>query len=69
MATLTFTVPDAVVPRIKDAFGKVIGGVRVPATTQEVLDILKNYLHSGTADYEAGVMATQKRSDVSNEVW
>ena len=45
MATLTITVPDAVVPRIRTAFGHSVAGVWTDATVVEVQDATKVWIN------------------------
>ena len=71
MATLSITIPDAYVPRVKTAFGHRDPNTQawVDATTQEVLDALKAYTKGRTIDYETTVNATVDRQNKSQEVW
>lgn len=71
MADFVITIPDAVVTRIRLAFGSndPESGVRVPATTIEVRAVLKNYLKSHVIEYETGEAAKVKRESVGGETW
>ena len=71
MATLSITVPDAVVPRIRTAMGHTdpITQVRTDATLQEVQDAIKNFIKAQVINYESGVEAILKRDQVSGEIW
>ena len=56
MATLTITVPDAVVPRIREAFGHLATPVRtspwIPATVLEVQNAIKTFVKEKVVAYE-----------------
>lgn len=65
MANITFTVPDAVVPRIRAAFGR--NGTS--ATVAEVQAVLKSYIQGTVAQYEAGLLSASTVSNVSQESW
>lgn len=71
MATLNITVPDAVVPRIRDAFGHndLVTGVRIPATVSEVTDALKAYVKGVVLEYETAKQANTTRNNISQEDW
>ncbi len=56
MATLTITIPDANVTRVRTAFGHLNGSSTwVPATTQEVQNALTAYLRREVRSYEEGL--------------
>ena len=71
MASLTITVPDAVVSRIRTAFGRTDPntGIRVPATTQEIEAALKSSVKGTVLEYEASIAANLKRDAVGGETW
>ena len=71
MASLTITIPDAVVPRIRTAFGHFEASppVWVDATVTEVQDAIKNFVHSKVIDYETTQNAIADRAAKSGEVW
>ena len=71
MATLSITVPDAVVPRIRTAMGHTdpITLQRIDATVQEVQDAIKTFIKAQVINYESGVEAATVRNAVSGEVW
>ncbi len=71
MATLTITVADALVPRIRTAFGHndPVTGVRILATVAEIQDELKALIKGRVLEYETLLVANQKRSDVGSETW
>ena len=71
MANLTVTIPDAVVPRIRKAFGS-----RDPTTLQRidadmpaVLERVKSFIKSQVIEYEISEGAKTKRDEISKEVW
>jgi len=71
MASLTITVPDAVVTRIQAAFGHIdpITLLFVPATVTEIQAAIKNFVKARVIDAEVATTATTKRTDVSSEGW
>lgn len=71
MATLTITVPDTVVPRIRAAFtvvDLVTGNTKQP-TVADIQDALKDYLKLKVLEYEARLEAQAKREQISQEAW
>lgn len=71
MASLTITIPDEVVPRIRAAMGTndPVTGDRVPATVAEVQTAIKQFVKSQVINYETTLSAMAKRDEVSNETW
>ena len=80
MATLTITVPDAVVTRIRDAFGHHELPVRtspwIPATLAEIQTAIKSFIKEKVVAYEGATI--RQTSDVKfiadvqairNEAW
>ena len=71
MATLTITVPDTIVPRLRAAFGRenpATGG-RIPATNEEIQATLKSWVKGITLEYETAQAANIKRAAVGAEDW
>lgn len=73
MATLSITVPDAVVPRIKTAMGHwdntVIPAVWIDATLTDVQVAIKAFIKSQVINYETTQAAIAKNAAVSGESW
>lgn len=71
MATISITVPDSVVPRIRTAFGHQEGSppVWVDATVVEVQDNIKVYVKAQVINHESTIAGMIKRNEVSNEPW
>jgi hypothetical protein len=72
MAVLSVTIPDAVVPRIREAFGHQDPNnptVRIPATVADVQAAVKGYLKSRVIDFEIGEQADVTRLTKSGENW
>ena len=74
MATISITIPDATVPRIRAAFGKwgtdpETLGTWVPATAAEVVAAIKEYAKNRVRDYEAQQAALTVHQSVTNENW
>jgi len=71
MAQLTITVPDAVVPRIRAAFGRRDinnPAVWVPATVVELQDAIKDFVRERVVNYETTLAAETDRTTRSTEV-
>ncbi len=69
MATLTITIPDANVTRVRAAFGHLQGtSTWVPATTQEVQDALTTYLRRQVRSYEEGLAQQAALAGVTDAV-
>jgi hypothetical protein len=67
MATLTITVPDAAVPRIRAAFG----AAGAPATVAGVQDAVRDFIRQRVVSFET-LAALQAASDLvtkNTEVW
>lgn len=71
MAQLTFTVPDAVVARIRAAFGHndPTTGERLPASVAEVQATVKSYVKGVVLEYEVALQAKTARDTVGQEDW
>lgn len=70
MADFTITVPDAVVPRIRDAFGtKEANGTITPATLDQVRAAVKEFMRRRVLEFEASEAALAKRAEVEDEQW
>lgn len=72
MASLTITVPDAVVPRIRVAMGREDPsnpGTRINATVEDIQTAIKQFIKSQVINYETTLAAMQKRDTVSQETW
>jgi hypothetical protein len=71
MATLTITVPDAVVPRIRTAMGHfdVPTNTWIDATVVEVQAAIKVFIKSKVIEYESTQQAMATRGQVSGEIW
>lgn len=71
MATLSLTIPDNVVPRIRTAFGRFTGEppIWTAATAAEIEAMLKNYIRSHVENYEARIAAEAKHKEVEGESW
>lgn len=70
MANITLTVPDAAVPRIRDAFGHPnLDGTRTPATVAEVQATLQNYIKGCVVEYETAKQAMATRNAIGQENW
>jgi hypothetical protein len=70
MATLSITVPDAVVSRIKAAFGSTdpLTGVR-SASSAQVVDAIKSYVKTTVQSYEAREAAKTTDAAIGQEAW
>lgn len=69
MANLSITVPDATVPRIREAFGRRNAqGVLVPATALELTDAIKAFIRSRVVDHETTLQAETARETLTAEV-
>lgn len=72
MATITITVPDAVVPRILTAFGHwdpVNIGTWIPADQVAMKAALKDFAKQQVLSYESGQARIAAAASVSAEVW
>ena len=71
MAQLTITIPDAAVPRIRRAFGRLnpLTNEWADATAAEVLEVIKTTIKSRVLEYELGLDAMQNRETKSKEQW
>lgn len=71
MATLSVTIPDAVVPRIQAAFGHLdpITHLLVLATVADVQAAIKTHLKNRVTDFEASNSAETTRTSVDAEAW
>lgn len=73
MASFTVTVPDAVVPRIQQAFGHFDNTQSPPVwilgTLADVQAFVKNDIKSRVLEYETSQTAQTKRDAVNGEVW
>lgn len=71
MAQFQITIPDAVIPRIRDAFGHedLVTKQWVLATPAEVQAAIKGYLRSVVKQYEAMQALRLKETEVNNETW
>jgi hypothetical protein len=70
MASLTITVPDALVQRIRAAFGhNDLQGNRVPATPEEILMVLKSFVKGRVVEYETSLESEVIRNTKSREDW
>ena len=71
MATMTVTVPDVVVSRIRLTFGRddPATGNRLPATMLEVEKAIKSWLKGTVIEYETAIAANLKRLEVGGETW
>lgn len=70
MASITITVPDRLVPRIRAALGRTdLSGVRVPATVAELQDRLLSYIRAQVLEYEARQQDETTRATLSTEDW
>lgn len=71
MATLTITVPDAAVPRIKTAMGHRDPNTQlwVDATVSDVQTAIKTFIKSQVINYETTQAAMAKNASVSSETW
>lgn len=65
MASLTITVADIYVPRIREAFGK---NERL-ATVPEIQAEIKEYIRARVINYEARKSSDAKRTVIEKEVW
>ena len=65
MASLTITVPDGYVPRIREAFGK----SGQPASVADLQKAIKSYIRSRTLQYESAKASTEKYDVIAKEVW
>lgn len=65
MASITITVPDSTVIRIRAAFG----GFNGPATVNQIQDTLKAYIKDKVINYEGQVAAQGVINSASAEVW
>lgn len=65
MASMTITVPDAYVPRIREAFGK--NGQL--ATVPEIQTEIKEYIRARVINYESRRALDAKRIIIEKEVW
>ncbi len=71
MATLSVTVPDAALPRIRAAFGhaeSLLDPTWVPATAAEIQAWMRQQLKQRVIDYEGGIAADAARAGVSSDV-
>ena len=66
MAQLTITVPDEVVPRIRQALA---GVGNPPVTAVQITAQIKAYIKQRVVDYEAVVEAKAKSAAVNGETW
>ena len=62
MATLTITVPDVVVPRIKAAFGD-------GSTVTTIQDWIKQLIKDKVAGMESQTQAITTAANVQKEIW
>ena len=71
MATLTLTVPDITVNRIRIAFGHddPITGDRVLATVAEIQDRLKSFVKQTVMLYEGEQTVQTTYANMTKEVW
>ena len=75
MPNLTITVTAQQATRIQTALGRIAlpsepnPGQWIPATTQEVLDFMKNQLKAKVVAYEANQAANTVQQTVSAETW
>lgn len=71
MAQFSITIPDALVPRIRKAFGHwdSAQGAWVDATAQEVLVNIKAFIKGQVSSYEATVASKNAADSVTNENW
>lgn len=71
MANLTVNIPDSVVPRVREAFGKTdpLSGVRTSATVADVQAALQSYLKGYVLEYETAKQAMQTRTAIGQENW
>ena len=65
MASLTITVPDAYVARIRAAFGK--GGQS--ATIAELQEFIKGQIRARVIQYETAKASEQKHEQIATELW
>jgi len=72
MATISITVPDSALPRLRAAFGHpdpVTPGAWVDATNAEVMAAVKAALKSKVIDHETTIAAMADRATRSSESW
>jgi len=67
MASITITIPDSVVTRLRLAFRSQASDP--PATISEIEGVLKAFLKSKVINHETTVEAELKRDAVSRENW
>lgn len=73
MATYQITIPDGLGPRILEAFGhgSSVPGAEawVPATKNEVLAMMKDFVRQRVIAYETALAAETKSKEVQVEEW
>ena len=69
MAQLILNLPDTVIPRLNQAFGRKVNGVLVPASIADVREEIKNFLKSRVIDREVETSNVQRRAELSSEDW
>lgn len=70
MASLTITVPDRLILRIRAALGRTdLSGVHIPATVDDIQVRLLSYVKAQVLEYEAGLQDTSTRQTLSQEDW
>ena len=72
MAQLTITIPDAVVQRIKTAFGRTDPQNPtqwIDATVADVQGTIKAFVKGQVVNYETRIVADETRTQKSQESW
>ena len=71
MATITITIKDDKVTRIRQAFGRFVGDppVWTPATIAQVETFCKTQIRAHVENYEARIVAEAKHEEVQGETW
>lgn len=69
MADLTVSVPDAMVTRIREAFGNDARGSWQLASLVEVRAAIKTFIRMRVKDYEARQASEIKQQEVEDEDW
>ena len=68
MATLSITIPDAQLPRVRVAFGHEVDGSWVNATAPEVQAWILRQVKQRVKDYEGTIAANAARATVEADV-
>jgi len=72
MATISITIPDSALPRLRAAFGHpdpLNPSVWVDATNAEVMAFVKGHLKGKVIDYETTLAAIADRASRAGESW